>query len=168
MSHQSINAHKGKTLKTFDKRTDERLEALVAATAAILLARVNEFAKPVMLDVGKRIADITDYYAKNTEVCLPPQRLTPPSAEARMYGAQSDGGHFFDRETIGMRSSDFGSAGSVLTKDVERGKHPKWTTLDRPFGGIENSCYGRELSRMGIREFANNKLVRVASIDVAA
>lgn len=78
--------------------------------------------------------------------------------------------------------SDFGLGGSVFTKNVERGKrvasrvetgmmfvnHPTWTTPDLPFGGIKNSGYGRELSAMGIQEFVNKKLVRVASIDAPA
>ena len=75
--------------------------------------------------------------------------------------------------------SDFGLGGSVFTRDVARGKRvasrvdtgmmfvnqPTWTTPDLPFGGIKNSGYGRELSSMGIQEFVNKKLVRVASID---
>lgn len=75
--------------------------------------------------------------------------------------------------------SDFGLGGSVFTRDVTRGKRvasrietgmvfinqPTWTTADLPFGGIKNSGYGRELSSMGIQEFVNKKLVRVASID---
>ena len=78
--------------------------------------------------------------------------------------------------------SDFGLGGAVFTKDVARGKrvasridtgmvfinHPTWTTADLPFGGIKNSGYGRELSSLGIQEFVNKKLVRVASIDAAA
>jgi succinate-semialdehyde dehydrogenase/glutarate-semialdehyde dehydrogenase len=78
--------------------------------------------------------------------------------------------------------SDFGLGGSVFTKDVARGKrvasrvdtgmmfvnHPTWTTPDLPFGGIKNSGYGRELSSLGIQEFVNKKLVRVASIDAPA
>jgi succinate-semialdehyde dehydrogenase/glutarate-semialdehyde dehydrogenase len=78
--------------------------------------------------------------------------------------------------------SDFGLGGSVFTKDVARGKrvasrvdtgmmfinHPTWTTADLPFGGIKDSGYGRELSSMGIQEFVNKKLVRVASIDAPA
>jgi succinate-semialdehyde dehydrogenase/glutarate-semialdehyde dehydrogenase len=72
--------------------------------------------------------------------------------------------------------------GSIFTKDVARGKrvascvvtgmvfinHPTWTTADLPFGGIKNSGYGRELSSMGIQEFVNKKLVRVASINAPA
>jgi succinate-semialdehyde dehydrogenase/glutarate-semialdehyde dehydrogenase len=78
--------------------------------------------------------------------------------------------------------SDFGLGGSVFTKDVARGKrvasridtgmvfinHPTWTAADLPFGGIKNSGYGRELSSLGIQEFVNKKLVRVASIDAPA
>jgi succinate-semialdehyde dehydrogenase/glutarate-semialdehyde dehydrogenase len=78
--------------------------------------------------------------------------------------------------------SDFGLGGSVFTKNIVRGKrvasridtgmvfinHPTWTAADLPFGGIKNSGYGRELSRMGIQEFVNKKLVRVASIDAEA
>jgi succinate-semialdehyde dehydrogenase/glutarate-semialdehyde dehydrogenase len=78
--------------------------------------------------------------------------------------------------------SDFGLGGAVFTRDVARGRrvasrvdtgmvfinHPTWTTPDLPFGGIKNSGYGRELSSMGIQEFVNKKLVRVASIDAPA
>jgi succinate-semialdehyde dehydrogenase/glutarate-semialdehyde dehydrogenase len=78
--------------------------------------------------------------------------------------------------------SDFGLGGSVFTRDVARGKrvasgidtgmvfvnHPTWTTPDLPFGGIKNSGYGHELSSMGIQEFVNKKLVRVAAIDAPA
>ena len=78
--------------------------------------------------------------------------------------------------------SEFGLGGSIFTKDVERGKrlanridtgmvfvnHPTWTTPDLPFGGIKNSGYGRELSSLGIQEFVNKKLVRVASIESPA
>jgi succinate-semialdehyde dehydrogenase/glutarate-semialdehyde dehydrogenase len=78
--------------------------------------------------------------------------------------------------------SDYGLGGSVFTRDIERGKrvasrietgmvfvnHPTWTAADLPFGGIKNSGYGRELSGLGIQEFVNKKLVRVAAIDAPA
>ncbi len=46
--------------------------------------------------------------------------------------------------------------------------HPTWTAADLPFDGVKNSGYGRELSSLGIQEFVNKKLVRVASIDAPA
>jgi len=74
--------------------------------------------------------------------------------------------------------SDFGLGGSVFTKDVERGKRVasrvetgmmfinniSWSDAELPFGGIKDSGYGRELGNMGIQEFVNKKLVRVASM----
>jgi len=84
-----------------------------------------------------------------------------------------------EHEAVALANdSEFGLGGSIFTKDVERGKrlasridtgmvfinHPTWTTPDLPFGGIKNSGYGRELSSMGIQEFVNKKLVRVAAI----
>lgn len=77
--------------------------------------------------------------------------------------------------------SDYGLGGSIFTRDVARGQrlasrietgmvfinHPTWTASDLPFGGIKNSGYGRELSRLGIQEFVNKKLVRTQSIDTA-
>ena len=88
-----------------------------------------------------------------------------------------------EEEAIALANdSDYGLGGSVFTADVARGKrvasridtgmvfinHPTWTTPDLPFGGIKNSGYGRELSSLGIHEFVNKKLIRVASIDAPA
>ena len=88
-----------------------------------------------------------------------------------------------EEEAVALANdSEFGLGGCVFTADVARGQrvasrvdtgmmfvnHPTWTTPDLPFGGIKNSGYGRELSSMGIQEFVNKKLVRVASIDAAA
>lgn len=79
-------------------------------------------------------------------------------------------------------NSEFGLGCAIFTQDVARGKrvarridtgmvfinHPTGSTPDMPFGGIKNSGYGRELSSMGIQEFVNKKLVRVASTNVPA
>jgi succinate-semialdehyde dehydrogenase / glutarate-semialdehyde dehydrogenase len=72
--------------------------------------------------------------------------------------------------------SPYGLGGSVITKDIERGKRVArqietgmvfinqvtWTAPDLPFGGVKNSGYGRELPDLGIGEFVNKKLIRVA------
>ena len=68
----------------------------------------------------------------------------------------------------------FGVASTVFSEDKERAarvaaqidagmvfiNHPAWTAPDLPFGGVKHSGYGRELSRLGIQEFVNKKLIR--------
>ena len=93
MSYQSINPYSGETLRTFEELTDEQLEEAMATAAsclddwkrtdfrhrstisakaaAIMRSRVDEFARPVTLEMGKLIdqarsevllsADIIDY-----------------------------------------------------------------------------------------------------------
>lgn len=114
MSYQSINPATGKVLKTFKELTGPQLEkafrtaaacfadwrhtsfarraAVAAKAAAILRQRVDEFARPMTLEMGKRIdeargevaisADIIDYYAQNAERFLAPQKLRPKSGQA--------------------------------------------------------------------------------------
>jgi succinate-semialdehyde dehydrogenase/glutarate-semialdehyde dehydrogenase len=82
-----------------------------------------------------------------------------------------------DDEAIKLANdSPYGLGGSVITRDIERGKRvareietgmvfinrATWTAPDLPFGGVKNSGYGRELSDLGISEFVNKKLIRVA------
>ncbi|MCP8891620.1 NAD-dependent succinate-semialdehyde dehydrogenase [Sphingomonas faeni] len=78
--------------------------------------------------------------------------------------------------------SDFGLGGSVWTKDEARGRRVAsavetgmmfinnidWTDAELPFGGIKNSGYGRELGDMGIQQFVNKKLVRLAKMAAPA
>lgn len=75
--------------------------------------------------------------------------------------------------------SIYGLGGSILTKDEERGirvarqietgmvyiNHVTATAPELPFGGVKNSGYGRELSKEGMKEFVNKKLIRVTSTD---
>jgi succinate-semialdehyde dehydrogenase/glutarate-semialdehyde dehydrogenase len=82
-----------------------------------------------------------------------------------------------DQEAIKLANdSPYGLGGSVITRNIERGKRvarqietgmvfinrATWTAPDLPFGGVKNSGYGRELSDLGISEFVNKKLIRVA------
>ena len=83
-----------------------------------------------------------------------------------------------EKEAVELANdSPYGLGGSVITKDVERGKRiarqiytgmvfinrATWTWADLPFGGVKNSGYGRELGTLGIGEFVNKKLIAVVS-----
>ncbi|MFZ0706915.1 MAG: aldehyde dehydrogenase family protein, partial [Candidatus Korobacteraceae bacterium] len=82
-----------------------------------------------------------------------------------------------EKEAVDLANdSPYGLGASVITQDVERGKRiarqidsgmvfinqVTGTAPDLPFGGVKNSGYGRELSRLGISEFVNKKLIHVA------
>jgi succinate-semialdehyde dehydrogenase/glutarate-semialdehyde dehydrogenase len=114
MTYQSINPANGTVIRTFAEISDSALEtamataatcftawrattfaqraAVVGKAAAIMRARLEDFARPVTLEMGKLIAqargevqlsaDILDYYAKNAERFLAPQQLSPASGEA--------------------------------------------------------------------------------------
>jgi succinate-semialdehyde dehydrogenase/glutarate-semialdehyde dehydrogenase len=116
MAYQSVNPYDGKILKTFDELSDNQLDmaietaaicfetwrhttfaeraAVVAKASAIMRARIDEFARPVTLEMGKLIdqargevllsADIIDYYAMNAERFLAPEHLKPSSGEAQI------------------------------------------------------------------------------------
>jgi succinate-semialdehyde dehydrogenase/glutarate-semialdehyde dehydrogenase len=116
MAYQSVNPFDGKILQTFDELTDEQLDAaienaaicfetwrqttfaeraaVVARAAAILDSRVDSFAHPVTMEMGKLIdqargevvlsADILEYYAKNAERFLAPQHLDPRVGDAEV------------------------------------------------------------------------------------
>ncbi len=116
MAYQSINPYDGTIRETFEEFTNKQLgtaietaaacfetwrrttfaerAAVVAKAATIMRMRVNEFARPVTLEMGKLIeqargevvlsAEIIDYYAKNAERFLAPQQLKPSSGEAEV------------------------------------------------------------------------------------
>jgi succinate-semialdehyde dehydrogenase/glutarate-semialdehyde dehydrogenase len=73
----------------------------------------------------------------------------------------------------------FGLGGAIFTAEEKRGQrlaerihtgmvfinHPTGSQPDLPFGGTNQSGYGRELSSLGIDEFINKKLVRTSDIN---
>ena len=119
MSYQSVNPTNGQLLKKFDEYSAKQLETAIqtAATcfetwrhtsfteraviakkaASIMRAHIDEFARPMTLEMGKLIeesrgevklsADIIDYYARNAEQFLAPLRLKPDSGEAMVESA---------------------------------------------------------------------------------
>lgn len=116
MPYQSTNPYNGEILMTFNECTDNELDsaiekaeacfniwryhsfaqraAIVERAAAIMRARVDEFARPVTLEMGKLIreargevllsADIIEYYAKNAERFLAPLQLKPDTGKAEI------------------------------------------------------------------------------------
>jgi succinate-semialdehyde dehydrogenase / glutarate-semialdehyde dehydrogenase len=84
-----------------------------------------------------------------------------------------------DEEAIRLANdSPFGLGGAVFSENPDRARkvaeqiqsgmvfvnHPTLSSPELPFGGVKNSGYGRELSSLGITEFVNRKLIRIASV----
>jgi succinate-semialdehyde dehydrogenase/glutarate-semialdehyde dehydrogenase len=71
--------------------------------------------------------------------------------------------------------SDYGLGAAVFSSDVDRARavadrleagmvwinQPTGSSAELPFGGVKRSGYGRELSELGMFEFANRRLTRV-------
>lgn len=87
---------------------------------------------------------------------------------AQVYAAKDD------EDVIRIANdSEHGLAGAVYSKDAERAKkvalaietgqifinQPSSAHPELPFGGIKNSGFGREMSDIGLFEFANEKIV---------
>jgi succinate-semialdehyde dehydrogenase/glutarate-semialdehyde dehydrogenase len=72
-------------------------------------------------------------------------------------------------------NSEYGLGATVFSDDVDRARsvadrlqagmvwinQPTGSSPELPFGGVKRSGYGRELSELGMFEFANRRLVRV-------
>jgi succinate-semialdehyde dehydrogenase / glutarate-semialdehyde dehydrogenase len=116
MTYQSVNPADGKLMQKFDELTDKQLGAklataatcfetwrhksygeravIVAKAATLMQERVDDLARTMTLEMGKRIneargevefsARILAYYAKNAERFLAPVKLHPAHGEAHM------------------------------------------------------------------------------------
>ena len=72
-------------------------------------------------------------------------------------------------------STTYGLGAAVFSSDLDRARsvadrieagmvfinQPSGSSPELPFGGVKRSGYGRELSELGMFEFANRKLTRV-------
>ena len=80
-----------------------------------------------------------------------------------------------DEEAVSVANdSDFGLGAAVFCSDAQRARavadkldcgmvwinSPTSTAPELPFGGVKRSGFGRELSRLGMLEFTNRKLIR--------
>ncbi len=80
--------------KTWKHTSYKERAVIVAKAAALMQAHVDDFAKLATLEMGKRIGEargevqfsgnILDYYAKNAESFLAPEKLHPTRGEAHM------------------------------------------------------------------------------------
>ncbi|MCZ4058776.1 NAD-dependent succinate-semialdehyde dehydrogenase [Pantoea sp. LMR881] len=128
-----------------------------------------------VLTGGKVIAGVGCYFQPTILTHLTPdnpayyQEFFGPVAQVYVVGD--------DRAAVALANdSHYGLGGSVWTKDIARGRKlasaietgmvfinsQSDTSAELPFGGVKRSGYGRELSDLGIKEFANQKLVVVA------
>ncbi len=120
MAYQTINPYTEELVKTFPEHTDAQLEAILAKAkntyeiewsrrplaerkavvkkaASILRQKIDEFAKPITLEMGKLYveakgevelsADILEYYADHGEKFLAPEMLEVDEGEASMENA---------------------------------------------------------------------------------
>jgi acyl-CoA reductase-like NAD-dependent aldehyde dehydrogenase len=95
MAYQSVNPFDGKIIQTFEELTDEQLDiaienavicfefwsrtpfaeraAVVARAAAILDSRVDSFAHPVTMEMGKLIDQAREFLAAADKLKIRPQ-----------------------------------------------------------------------------------------------
>lgn len=126
--------------------------------------------------LGGHVPDMKGYY-------YPPTILTDvkkgmPAYEEELFGPVASVITVKDEEEAMMVANDtfYGLGGAIFSKDIERAEYLAATKLEAgscfvnamvqsdprlPFGGINESGFGRELSHHGIKEFVNMKTVYV-------
>lgn len=151
--------------KTALEDLEEQVEKSVKAGATLITG-------------GKRF-DMPGYFMQPTILTDIPKDAVAYSEElfgpvASIYRVSSE------EEAVELANATrFGLGGAIFTADEKRGQklaekintgmvfinHPTGSQPDLPFGGTNQSGYGRELSSLGIDEFLNKKLVRTSDIN---
>ena len=132
----------------------------------------------IVLTGGKRF-DMQGYFMQPTILTDIPKGAETYHEElfgpvASVYRVSSE-----DEAVELANATRFGLGGAIFTADEKRGQklaerinsgmvfinHPCGSQPDLPFGGTNQSGYGRELSYLGIDEFLNKKLIRTSDIN---
>jgi len=143
------------------QKLEEQVQATVKAGASVVLGggrpdREGAYFNPTIL------TDVTP------EMPSYDQELFGPVAT--VYVVKNE-----DEAVRLANDSSYGLGGSVYTSDPKRARavaesvdtgmmfvnEPTNSQAELPFGGIKNSGYGRELSKLGIMEFVNKKLIHL-------
>jgi len=144
------------------------------AAAELIIEQVRD-----AIDKGASVVTGGDRIARRGAF-VEPTVLTGVTPEMRAYSEELFGPVAVvyrvdsDDEAIALANdSPYGLGGAVFGSDGERAQaladrletgmvfinHPTASEPNLPFGGVKRSGFGRELSRLGILEFANRKLI---------
>ena len=145
------------------KKLDEQVKATIAAGARALVG-------------GKRMEREGAFYEFTILTDITPEMV---AYKEELFGPVAS---FYrvisEKEAIDLANdTGFGLGGTVFSKNTERAikiasqmetgmifiNENLASRPDLPFGGVKRSGYGRELSALGIEEFVNKKLIRIAS-----
>ncbi|NUY82328.1 NAD-dependent succinate-semialdehyde dehydrogenase [Flavobacterium sp. MAH-1] len=144
------------------KKLDEQVQATLKAGAKALVG-------------GKRMDREGAFYEFTILTDIKPGMV---AYEEELFGPVASFYRVKDeREAIELaNATNFGLGGAVFSKDTDRAVNVAAqmetgmifinenlaSRPDLPFGGVKRSGYGRELSPLGIEEFVNKKLIRIA------
>lgn len=136
------------------------------AAGAQVAERAGRNMKPSLLELGGELTGVKPGMRAYAEELFGPAAVVYRVADE-------------DEAVALANDSQYGLGGSVFGADLDRARrvaervetgmvwvnHPTSTQPDLPFGGIKRSGYGRELSKLGMQEFVNRKLVRILPPD---